>query len=72
MNGDLGDPNNWRPVMLLDVLQKIVSSLIAQRLQDLPKIVGIEEQYGFFVGRGTAPRRWPSPFKEATDERRNA
>ena len=30
--GDLSDPNNWRPIMLLDVLQKTTSSLIAQRL----------------------------------------
>ena len=39
--GDLSDPDNWRPIMLLDVLQKIMNSLIAQRLQDLLKIVGI-------------------------------
>ena len=68
--GDLSDPNNWRPIMLLDVLQKIMSSIIAQRLQDLLKIVGIEEQYGFLVGRGTTDGVFV--VKEATNKRRNA
>ena len=29
MKGDLSDPTNWRPIMLFDVLQKIMSSLAA-------------------------------------------
>ena len=69
--GDLSDPNNWRPIMLLDVLQKIMSSLIAQRLQDLLKVVGIEEQYGFLINRD-ATTDGVVVVKEATNKRRNA
>ena len=46
---DLSDPNNWRPIMLLDVLQKIMIPLIAQRLQGLLKVVGIVSKY--LIGR---------------------
>ena len=56
--------------MLLDMLQKIMSSLVTQRLQDLLKIVGIEEQYGFLVGRGTTDGVFV--VKDATNKRRNA
>ena len=59
-------------IMLLDVLQKIMSSLIAQRLQVLLKIVGIEEQYGFLVGRGITGTNGVFVVEEATNKRRNA
>ena len=64
--GDLSDPNNWRPIMLLDVLQKIMSSLIAQRLE----IVDIEEQYGFPRGQTGLPRLRRQRMRSATLKRK--
>ena len=50
--GDLRDLNNWRGIMLLDAVSKIISMVINGRLQRLLKEVGIEEQNGFMGGRG--------------------
>ena len=53
--GDLRLPKNWRPISLLDVLMKIMSSIIATRLDKyLSEKVGIQEQSGFSSGRGCA------------------
>ena len=30
--GDLSNPNNWRGISLLDIVSKIISSIIASRL----------------------------------------
>jgi len=51
--GDLSDPNNWRPIMLLEVIQKIMSSMFTQRLAELLTHLGLPEQFGFQKGMGT-------------------
>ena len=50
--GDLSDPNSWRGIMLLDAASKILSSILSERLQDLLREEGLEEQCGFTVKRG--------------------
>ena len=50
--GDLQDLNNWRGIMLLDTMAKVVSSIISKRLQRVLLEVGIEEQNGFMPRRG--------------------
>ena len=52
--GDLRNLNNWRGIMLLDAASKIISMVINNRLQQLLKEEGIEEQNGFSGGRGCA------------------
>ena len=51
---DLRNLNNWRGIMLLDAASKIISMVINNRLQQLLKEEGIEEQSGFSGGRGCA------------------
>ena len=50
--GDVRDLNNWRGIMLLDAVFKVISMIINDRLQRLLKEVGIEEQNGFCCGCG--------------------
>ena len=52
--GDLWNLNNWRGIILLDAASKIISMVINNRLQQLLKEEGIEEQNGFSGGRGCA------------------
>ena len=50
--GDLHDLNNWRGIMLLDAASKLVSMIIANRLDRVLKEEGLEAQNGFTGGRG--------------------
>jgi hypothetical protein len=50
--GDLSDPNKWRGIMLLDIMGKLVCSIISARLQKVLKEYGLEEQFGFMMERG--------------------
>jgi hypothetical protein len=50
--GDLSLPKNWRPIALLDVFSKLLSSIIAQRLGGHLKLVGLKEQSGFMPSHG--------------------
>ena len=50
--GDLQDLNNWRGIMLLDAASKLVSMIIANRLDRVLKEEGLEAQNGFTGGRG--------------------
>ena len=50
--GDLRDLNNWRGIMLLDAASKLVSMIIANRLDRVLKEEGLEAQNGFTGGRG--------------------
>ena len=54
MKGERSDPKNWRPVCLLDIASKILSSVIVKRAQVLYEQVGSDEQCGFRSGRGCA------------------
>jgi Reverse transcriptase (RNA-dependent DNA polymerase) len=47
-------PKNWRPIALLDVLSKILSSIIASRLDRHAQDVGLPEQTGFSSNRNTS------------------
>jgi hypothetical protein len=51
--GNRGLAANWRPISLLDVASKIVSSIIARRLQALIKEAGYRTQFGFTEEVGT-------------------
>ena len=44
--GDLQDLNNWRGIMLLDAASKLVSMIIANRLDRVLKEEGLEAQSG--------------------------
>jgi hypothetical protein len=50
--GDLSDPSNWRGIMLLDAMAKVVASIVESRLARLLAKVGVEYQNGFLRGRG--------------------
>ena len=45
--GDLSNPNNWRPVCLLESTYKVLASIIAKRINPIIRDNGIEEQCGF-------------------------
>jgi hypothetical protein len=51
--GNRGLAENWRPISLLDVAAKMVSSIIAMRLQSLIKQLGYKSQFGFTQDVGT-------------------
>ena len=51
--GDTSDTNNWRGIMLLDSVVKVVGTIISDRLQDLLAEFGFDEQNGFMRLRGT-------------------
>ena len=50
--GDLHDLSNWRGIMLQDAASKLVSMIIASRLDRVLKEEGLEAQSGFAGGRG--------------------
>jgi len=50
--GDLSLPKNYRPISLLDVLSKILSSIMVSRMNDHLEKNGLQEQAGFMKGRG--------------------
>jgi len=50
--GDPTQPKNYRPIALLDVLAKVISSIIAKRLDGHLHRVGLQEQAGFTSQRG--------------------
>lgn len=49
---DMSNPSNYRGIMLLDVVSKVISALINRRLQELLVVHGRESQNGFTDGRG--------------------
>ena len=51
--GDLHDLNNWRGIMLLESLAKVVSIILDIRLQSVVAVEGHEDQNGFRPERGT-------------------
>jgi hypothetical protein len=51
--GDLHDLNNWRGIMLLESLAKVVSIILDIRLQSVVATEGHEDQNGFRPERGT-------------------
>ncbi|MCP4744834.1 MAG: reverse transcriptase family protein, partial [Desulfobacteraceae bacterium] len=52
--GDLSLPKNYRPISLLDVLSKILSSILVDRLNKHLEKHGLKEQAGFMKARGCA------------------
>jgi hypothetical protein len=52
--GDLSDPNSWRGIALLDLLSKIISSIITTRLNNHLSHFNRDDQNGFTPGRGCA------------------
>ena len=50
--GDLSDGNSWRGIMLLDVANKILSSIISARLGVYLEVQGLDIQSGFTKGKG--------------------
>ena len=50
--GDLSLPKNRRPISLIDVLCKLLSSVFASRLNEHIEKVGLQEQAGFTPKRG--------------------
>jgi len=50
--GDPSNPSNWRGIMLLDVMAKVVASIIQSRLDRVLRAEGVEYQHGFRGGRG--------------------
>jgi hypothetical protein len=54
-SGDLSDPNNYRPIVLVSVLSKLFTSILTERLlswsEDEDKL--IDNQFGFRPGRST-------------------
>ena len=50
--GDLRDPSKWRPIALLDVMSKILSAIVAKRLDGYQQEHGLAEQAGFISKRG--------------------
>jgi hypothetical protein len=53
--GDLSDPNNYRPVVLVGVLSKLLTSILTERLLSWSEDEGklINNQFGFRPGRST-------------------
>ena len=53
--GNLGDPKNWRGIAKRNVLGKLLSSLVAQRLEDYLSYRDLipPEQHGFARGKST-------------------
>jgi hypothetical protein len=51
--GDLGLLKNWRPICLLDIASKILSSVVVAKLNAVYEDVGMDPQCGFRSGRGT-------------------
>jgi len=56
--GDLGDPNNWRGIMLLEVCSKVVGTIISERIQAMLGEIGLECQSGFSKLRGGSDARF--------------
>lgn len=50
--GDLSLPKNYRPISLLDVLSKILSYILTQRINTHLTEIGLKEQAGFMQNRG--------------------
>lgn len=50
--GDLTLPKNYRPISLLDVLSKILSYILTQRINAHLMKIGLKEQAGFMKDRG--------------------
>ena len=50
--GDLHDLNNWRGIMLMESATKLLSSILASRIQGILATEGLEEQNGFMPNRG--------------------
>ncbi|MEL7343094.1 MAG: reverse transcriptase family protein, partial [Bacteroidota bacterium] len=61
---------DYRPISLLDVLSKVLSSIIASRLNDHMLKVGLPEQAGFTKGRSCADAI--AALKIALEQQRNA
>ena len=50
--GDMSDPSNWRGICLQDMVARVLSSILAGRLQVVLATYGIAEQFGSQAGRG--------------------
>jgi exonuclease III len=50
--GDPADPGNYRGISLLDVVGKVFTKLVAQRIEEKIKDVIVEEQAGFTAKKG--------------------
>ena len=50
-SGDLSDPNNYSPIVLVSVLSKLFTSILTERLLSCPKMK--INQFGFRPGRST-------------------
>ena len=51
--GKYEDLNNWRGIVLMEVLSKIINATICDKLQKAGEEICGEEQHGFRRGRGT-------------------
>jgi len=51
-SGDLSNPGNYRGIMLLEVLYKVVANIIKSRLTPIQESLEQESQCGFRPGRG--------------------
>ena len=59
--GDLTLPTNWRPISLIDVLSKLLSSMMATRFNVHITKIGLQEQAGFMSNRGCIDASYGSP-----------
>ena len=64
------ETKNYRPLCLIDALAKLTSAIIAKRLTAHQLKVGLDEQFGFMSGRGTADAS--TTLKVALQELKNA
>jgi hypothetical protein len=68
--GDKMETKNYRPLCLIDALAKLTGAIIAKRLTAHQQKVGLDEQFGFMSGRGTADAS--TTLKVALQELKNA
>ena len=59
LKGETTDPNNWRPVCLLDVTYKILAAIIADRMNPHIRDDGMEEQCGCLQRKGCSDAVFP-------------
>ena len=50
-SGDLSDPNNWRPIVILEVSYKMLTRLLYDRMKSSLGQRQSDEQYGFRPSR---------------------
>ena len=57
--GDATDPNNWRPVCLLDCTYKLLATIIANRMNPHVRDDGLEEQCGCLQNKACSDAVFP-------------